>query len=217
LSSTADYYFPGWSAADYDAAVYWVTACAATETQDALRARVSKLRERQKQMVDRAENQIKENAAAWQRREAVRLEEQRLATEASAKRAQEQEASAAQRQELERKEEAREARNKIEAAATRKCEKTPAFALFEVQRRLNEDFERKSSAQRQLDKEKKIEQISGTENLSNKYRYGQTIVEADEDVETNWAKYKSLGGAAQAPEAVPQAVNPCRRSNSVNE
>jgi hypothetical protein len=217
LSSTVDYYFPGWSSADFDAAVYWVNACAPTETPDALRTRVSQLRERQKQMMERAANQIMENKAAEQRREDARLEEQRLAEEANNQRIQEHAQLVARQEEFERKEKERAARMSMEEAAARKCHKTPAFALFEVQQRLNADLDRKATAQRQLDKENKIEEISGTENLSNKYRYGQIIVDADEDIETNWAKYKSLGGSAPTLATIPHATNPCTEPSSSNE
>ncbi|MGP0082998.1 MAG: M23 family metallopeptidase [Steroidobacteraceae bacterium] len=152
-------YFYSWSAADYEAAIQWVTACA---VGDSGRNVVAMLRDREKKVVEKAK-QRKEDEAKEKRYE--------------------------------------------------NCKQSSDFALFQIQERIIIDVERKSDAQRQIEREQKIAAVSGTEDLEKKYRAGQTIVSVDEDIESNWPKYKTLGGSSESPDSVRHTVpNPCRRT-----
>jgi hypothetical protein len=115
----------------------------------------------------------------------------------------------------ERREAEEEARQKRAAAERTRCEGTREFALFQSQEEIVRDVERKSQAMRSLEHERKVSEISGTENLTKKNWAGETIVHVDEDLEETWPKYKALGGQAASPSEVSHSVrDPCHKHSA---
>lgn len=106
--------------------------------------------------------------------------------------------------------EVKERRDRALAVWLEKCKKTNDFALYELQERILQNVEWKSAAQQQIERENKIAEVSGAEDLASKYRAGERVVSADEAIDLDWPKYKSLGGSATSPDSIRHTLtNPC--------
>jgi hypothetical protein len=145
-------------------------------------------------------------------REAAEQEQIRQATARS--KAQAEAAELAKEQVAKRQEEQRQAR--IIAAA--KCRQSDEHRLFLAQERVLSDQEFKAQLTASMEKQRKIQEISGVQNMSLDYQLATGIVNVDETLQKDWQAYASLGGTAKSGMAVTRSISdPCASSIAKDE
>lgn len=105
------------------------------------------------------------------------------------------------------------------SAALSKCRAAPRGRLYAAAQAVITNLDAKKSAQNAIAKEEKIGAISGTVDMYVLHQAGQTIAEADEDIQRRWVDYKRLGGDAESPASVPRHLspNPCAKEKAAME
>lgn len=195
-------FYSGWSSADFDVAIEWVNACANYGRPDMRSIRRFALQD-QKQ---RAEMDREQQAATQRAQKSQQEFDEKLRFR--------KEEGAARIEERRRKQEAEDAEDASRAAAFERCEKTREYALFQIQENIIAEVTNDRIAHETLERQKKIAEISGTENLALKYSAGNTIVTVEENLAKDWPKYKALGGQAESPQKVTHTLrNHCQQSS----
>lgn len=198
-------YFKGWTSADFDAAQSWITSCVTTSPTDLEKARDSQLAQRRQRLDSSGEIQRNELAIKSHREEELREE---------ADKERELKAAEAERQTDEARRRAADARKtaaeQISRSAHEACLRSTAYLRFVAQTHVVEALSRESAAQAMLQHERRVEQLSETENLTARRQAGESIVAAQDDLAKWWAAYVRSGGAAGTPQAVSGPLsNPC--------
>lgn len=192
-------YFANWSDQDYDTAVAWVTACSAYKTLVwDYKMRITFLRTHQHDVRDAEREKARQDAIL------------KIQAQEAAARKQEAARYAVER---EKQQEAQERRYRSQVKAARimaGCHSSDSYKLYRTQESILLDRASKDGAERALARERKIAQISGTENVVVMHNAGSIILTAEEDMAEDFAMYKKLGGTAQSPQTVTRQLrDPC--------
>lgn len=207
LSAEDPRYFAGWTPADYDTAAAWASACVVNGYQYFGPARVAHLREYERKVfqpppLPPTPQQIAD-AAATRQRIADEQEADRRATEKANARANE----LTRAREMEEKK--KEAQRQTRINATAQCRLTDDYHIFIAQGRLTADIDKRDRLNEVLEHERKIENVSGVQNLSLDYELGAQSVHIDELIEKDWDKYQEAGGLSRAGTGLQLIDNPC--------
>ncbi|HUN76545.1 MAG TPA: hypothetical protein VMU40_18675 [Steroidobacteraceae bacterium] len=197
-------YFRGWTSSDFDAAQSWVSSCAAAPPSVADAERLRLLNERRRSL--EASGILSANDRAIQ---AMLETQQREQQEEAATQAKQAQAQAAAQAEGERKQRALEAEREAKQATYQNCIHSAPYQRYLAANYVFEALQRQSRAQAILDHEKRVEDISGTVDLSAKHDAAESLVSAQEEVGRWWAVYRQYGGEASAPRSLPPLVDPC--------
>jgi hypothetical protein len=195
-------YFTGWTAHDFDTAANWAQACVSRGYEFVGRGRAARLRAYQASV-----NQPPPPPAPSAEELARQAAEQEQIRQATARsKALAEAAELAKEQAAKQQEEQRQAR----IAAATKCRHSDQHQLFVAQERVLSDQQFKARLTESMARQKKIQEISGVQNLSLDYSLGSAIVSADENLQKDWQTYASLGGAAESAEGVTRSLSdPC--------
>ncbi|MGO9932871.1 MAG: hypothetical protein ACLPV8_13810 [Steroidobacteraceae bacterium] len=205
-------YFKGWTSEDFDAAQMWVASCFASPPTNEDKDRQSLLAQRRAAMETRGE--IQRNDEILKAMHAAELQDQRNKdAQEAARRAEEAKelADSKAAQSARRAEEAKElAVRKAKQAAHDECLQSYSYHRYVAETHILEALDRESNAQRSLDHERRVEEVSGTTNLSAKHNAGESLVAAQDDLNKWWTVYHQYGGDAETPRSVPRSIeNPC--------
>jgi hypothetical protein len=145
-------------------------------------------------------------------REAAEQEQIRQAT--ARLNAREEAAQLAKEQAAKRQEEQRQAR----IVAAEKCRHSDQHRLFLAQERVLSDQEFKAQLTARMEKQRKIQEISGVQNMALDYQLASGIVEADETLQKDLQTYASFGGTATSGMAVTRSLSdPCATNAATRE
>ena len=210
LSVSDANYFAGWTAHDYDTAAAWAVACVSRGSGFVGQGRAASLRAYQASIGQpppppalSAEQLAHEAAEQEQIRQAtarakVQAEATELAKEQAAKRQEEQ--------------------RQVRIIAAAKCRQSDKHKLFLAQERVLSDQEVKAQLTASMEKQRKIQEISGVQNMSLDYQLATGIVNVDETLQKDWQAYASLGGTAKSGMTVTRLLtDPCASSGTTDE
>jgi hypothetical protein len=210
--SVQDYrYFAGWSSRDYDTAANWAALCVSDQYRFIGHARAARLRAYQAKMTQLptpvqlpapSAEQIAADKMLADEREQQRQEAAKAAAKAEAQQAR---AEAQQG----RAEEAREKRRQARANAIAQCRHSDAYHAFQAQERLRADILAQDRISEALEREHKIEQVSGVQNLSRDYELGEQTVRIGDVIEKDWRDYRLAGGESNEDTGLMLVDNPC--------
>jgi hypothetical protein len=90
------------------------------------------------------------------------------------------------------------------------CEATPAHALYSAQEGIISGLENIADFRSAQSKERRITETSGVRDLRAERNNGEWIVELQDELKSDFAEYKRLGGKAPTPQKVTHAASdPC--------
>jgi hypothetical protein len=90
------------------------------------------------------------------------------------------------------------------------CVRSRAYQRFQAELRVLEALDREADAQSSLDREKRVEEVSGTTNLYTRRAAGEALVDAQADLQRWWVLYRQYGGEAPAPKSLRRPPDdPC--------
>ena len=96
-------------------------------------------------------------------------------------------------------------------AAHDECLRSAAYQQFLAGTHVVEALDREAAAQATLQRERRVAELSGTENLAVKHYAGESIVAAQDDLAKWWSIYVQNGGKAEKPQSLSRRIsNPCR-------
>jgi len=202
LSVEDSSYFSGWSSKDFDEAAKWAALCVSEQYRFIGRARSARLRAYQEKMTQPptpVQAPWPEQAATY-KMAVDELEQQRLDSAQAAAKAAAQQARA---------EEAREKKRQAGANAIAQCHHSDAYRAFQAQERLRADILTQDRISEALEREQKIEQVSGVQNLSRDYELGERTVHIGEVIEKDWRDYRLAGGESTKDTGLMLVDNPC--------
>jgi hypothetical protein len=205
LDHPSSLYFRGWRTEDFDAAQAWVESCLASPPTKGDRERQSLLALRRASLETRGE--VQRNDQITQQFRDAQIQDQRdkaaeLKAEQSARRAEEAKEDA--RRHVEENE--RNAKRQAHDA----CLRSDSYQRYLAGTRIFEALDRESAAQQALDRERRVEQASGTANLYTKHSAGESLIAAQDDLNKWWTLYQQHGGDAKNPQALARSIgNPC--------
>ena len=187
-------YFDGWGSEDFDAAEKWVSSCIANPPTHADQERQALLAQRRHDLEVRGDTQRNDRRARQSRDQDLRDQ-------------QEQEEQQAQQR-------AREAQQQAQVAAKRsqydQCVRSRAYQRFRAELRVLQALDRETEAQSRLDREKRVEDVSGTTDLYTKRAAGEALVDAQDELERWWGVYRQYGGEAPTPKSLRRSPeDPC--------
>jgi hypothetical protein len=213
LSASDPNYFAGWTAHDYDTAAAWALACVSNGYGFVGQGRAARLRAYQSSISQSPPPPPPPPPSAEQlAREAAEQEQIRQAT--ARFNAREEAAQLAKERAAKQQEEQRQAR--IVAAA--KCRHSDQHRLFLAQERVLSDQEFKAQLTASMDKQRKIHEISGVQNMALDYQLATGMVNADETLQKDWQTYATLGGTAESGMAVTRSLSdPCATKSASRE
>jgi hypothetical protein len=216
-------YFKGWTTMDFDAAQDWVDSCFASPPTKGDRDRQSLLAQRRVSLANRGEIQQNDKKMKEFRDAEIQAQQDRdaeLKAEESARRVEEAKEDARRRaeaakdlaranaEEVQRR--ARETDRRIKEQAHNECLRSDRYRRHEAETRIIDALNRESDAQKALDRERRVEEASGTTSLSTKHSAGESLVSAQDDVTKWWTVYLQHGGDAKNPQALSRSIgDPC--------
>jgi hypothetical protein len=187
-------YFEGWTTEDFDTAQTWAASCAASPPTQADQERQSLLAQRRQALQVSGETQHNDQRGKEQHEHDLREQreqEQREAVENAA--AEQQRAEYAARR-----------------ARYDECVHSRPYQRYQAELRVIEALNRQTEAQSILDREKRVEQVSGTTDLYAKHSSGEALVDAQQDLQRWWTAYRQSGGDAPNPQSLLRgSQNPC--------
>jgi hypothetical protein len=213
LSVSDANYFSGWTARDYDTAAAWASACVSDGYRFVGQSRAAHLRAYQARVNQPPPPPLPPPSpppptAEQLAREAAEQKKIRLET------ARAEAAERAKEQAAKRQEEQRQAR----IAAAAKCRHSDEHRLFLAQERVLSDQEFKAQLTASMEKQRKIQAISGVQNMAVDYQLAAGIVNADEALQKDWQTYANLGGTAKSGMAVTRSLSdPCATQSITQE
>jgi hypothetical protein len=224
-------YFAGWTRADYDAAAEWARLCVVRGYEHFGPARVAHLREYEAKALKTPEQiaaeQAEQQRAADERAriaEGYAIEKARADAAAQVQEAQDRarEAEASRRQaEANKREAQREAQRQAQiaarASAAARCRLSDDYHIFQAQQRLRADIDRKDRLDIVIARERKIEEVSGVQNMTRSYELGAESVRIDEVVENDWNSYRRAGGPSTEKSGLIVLDNPCVETASTRD
>jgi hypothetical protein len=210
LSVSDPNYFAGWTAHDYETAAAWALACVSNGYGFVGQGRAARLRAYQKSISQPPPPPPP--SAEQLAREAAEQEQIRQAT--ARLKAREEAAQLAKERAAKQQEDQRQAR--IVAAA--KCRHSDQHRLFLAQEHVLSDQEFKAQLTASMDKQRKIHEISGVQNMALDYQLAAGMVDADETLQKDWQTYASFGGTAKSGMAVTRSLSdPCATKSATRE
>jgi hypothetical protein len=217
-------YFQGWTSEDFDAAVTWITSCAASPPSDGDRRRMALLAQRRQALQAAGELQRNDKALQDVRQDQLR---DRIAMETDKRAAEEARWSegvshltkqqtlpgspqgsddARLRADEERARDVMETRR----TAHDQCLRSDVYQRYWAGTHVLQAMDQKSKAQQALDHEKEMVERSGTTHPDVQDSALQSVARADDDIKKWWAVYRQYGGDGPGPEAVPKNTSdPC--------
>jgi hypothetical protein len=194
LDHPSSRYFEGWTHTDFDRAQKWASSCAAAPPTSADQDRQSLLAQRRQTLEAYGELRRNDQRAKEQHEQDLRDQHEQEAHDAA-------ENAAAEQQ---------QAQFAASRARYEECLRSRAYQRFQAERRVIEALNRQTAAQSRLDREKRLEQVSGTTDLDAKRYSGEALVNAQDELQRWWTVYEQNGGGARNPKDLSlSSRDPC--------
>ena len=90
------------------------------------------------------------------------------------------------------------------------CQSTPEYERYSAQENILSYVEELETSKAQQAHERRVAKTSGVRNLLEERQIGERIVNLNDDLKTEFARYKQLGGKASSPQKVTrERTDPC--------
>lgn len=100
-------------------------------------------------------------------------------------------------------------RNQTARERAAACGTTPAAKIAQLANGIALTRALIQSAQARIDKDKEVEEVSGTIDLDLRHQMGEIIVNGRQAIKTDFSEYRQLGGKAATPNEVVAVSDPC--------